>query len=646
MSAPFDPLSPDDLLAEPTPFEGHVLDPQIETLPLHDLTWPNFEKLCARLIQHRYDVRSFKYGRPGQAQEGIDVTWRLPAAQKRHVAQVKHWKQIKASDIKQWVAHFCNGKLATQTQHYILCLSIDVDDDRKAYHAWDAAEQSLAAQGIDAQLWDKSCIVELLREAPHLVQTFFSKAIKERFCNELPMPEPDSQTFRPRYVSIQDSLVTLENTTIRLELLTPTQENPRPSAILSFGRADLSGIILGLDRDEVVAWLQWVSHYQEGDAVPFAHRSYNNDQKYILSTQQSRLTLEKQELDDLIWALKQAWGPYRAAIETLEAKWQVLRFKRLHRDAGNTYGLYRISRALWRLICDYTRQHQSDDGDSPEHIFESSGSGMLKVYVPRKTSDLDAGHHLIAYVFQEGGHINGFGEDMITLGWSPTKIHGGAVQFSPRKQWNAEITHQWFAEQLIPRVLRWYERQQYQNLSWLNKLRHTLNGADLNGATSNVATSNVAPARHQLEGHFYSKAGMATRAFNEFRSARETIQSLHQMQSHFSVYQRDAAIEPALVQVATACVEELAHKLPECHHDYVRGNLGLDSRPLGEGILHLLANLEGRAGAARLEMTLRSIICCCETTHDLSDTDYRWLTHSLMPVWLRMREDMLCDMFR
>lgn len=631
MSDEFNFVSPDNLLDEPTPFEGDVLDPQIETLPLHDLTWRNFEKLCTRLIQNRYEVRSFKYGRPGQAQEGIDVIWRLPDAQKRHVAQVKHWKTIKANDVTEWVRKFREGNLVAETQKYILCLSIELDDERTAYHAWDDAHQLLAAQGIDAQLWDKSYILELLREAPDLVQTFFSKAIKDRFCNELPMPEPDIQTFRLRYVYTQDSLVTLENSTIRLELLTPTQDNPRPSAILSFGRTDLSGIILGLDRDEVVAWLQWVSHYQEGDEIPFARLSYSQEQKYVLSTQQSRLTLEKQEVDDLIWALKQAWEPYLAAIETLEKKWQVLRFNRLHRDAGNTYGLYRISQVLWHLIIDYARHHEYDDGDSPEHIFESPNGGVLKIFVPEKTIDLDAGHHLIAYVYQEGGLVSGLHEEMLTLGWSSTKILGGEGRWSPRKQWNAEFTHQWFADVLIPRVWRWYERKQYKNQSWLNKLRRNLKSA--------------AP-QNPLEDHFYSKARIASQAFDVFQSASQTIQGLHQMQSHFSVYQRDAAIEPALIRVATACVEELAHKLPECHHNYVRGNLGLDNRPLEEGILHLLDNLEGRTGAIRLEMTLRSIICCCETSHTLSDADYRWLTHSLTPVWLRMREDMLCDMFR
>lgn len=629
MPAPFTPMSSRNLLAQPTPFKGDVLDPLIKKLPLNELNWEDFQKLCAWLLQDNYGKQSFEFGESGQSQEGIDVIWCMPGTQQVHVAEVKRWERIGPGNVTKWVDNFCAGNLVAETQKYILCLSQDLSTS--ATRAWIKAQQRLDALGIDAELWNKTRILELLRKAPDVVRTFFSEAIKDRFCNELPMPEPDTQTFRSRYVSIHDSLVTLENTTIRLELLTPTQDNPRPSAILSFGRPDLSGIILGLDRDEVVAWLQWVSHYQEGDAIPFAHPSYSQAHKYVLSTQQSRLTLEQQEVDDLIWALKQAWAPYLAAIETLEKNWQVLRFKRLQRDTGNTYGLYRISQALWHLIIDYARHHEYGDGDSPEHIFESPSGGALKVFVPQKTTDLDAGHHLIAYVYQEGGLVSGLREERLTLGWSPAKILGGEPQWSPRKQWNAEFTHQWFADVLIPRVWRWYDHKQYQKLSWLNKLRQNLKSTT---------------PQHQLEHHFYSKARIASHAFDVYQCARQTIQGLHQMQSHFSVYQRDAAIGPALIRVATACVEELAHKLPECHHNYVRGNLGLDKRPLGEGILHLLDNLEGRTGAIRLEMTLRSIICCCETSHTLSDADYRWLTHSLTPIWLRMREDMLCDMFR
>jgi hypothetical protein len=630
MTDDFNDTSADDLLSDPTPFKGDVLDPQIESLPLNQLTWINFEKLCARLIHHCHDVRTFRYGRSGQKQEGIDITWRLPNASKRHVAQVKHWKQIKAKNITDWVKAFEGGRLCHQTQKYILCLSTDIEHDRDACDAWDAAVQQLAEKGIDAELWDRSGLVERLRGAPQIVQTFFSKAIRERFCHELPMPEPKTkaQTFRRHFCSTYEYFVTLENTTVRLEVLLPSEKNLKPSAILSFGRQDLSGIILGLDSEELVSWLQWANHYREGD-VPFAPASHTDEQQFILCARQSRLTLEKNELDDLVLTLKQAWPHYLAAIEALEKSWQVLRFKPLRNDSRHVYALYSVSRPLWRVIVDYMREHHYSKGDSPEHIFENPGNGTLKVFVPRSTESLDAGYHLITYVYVEGGLATGLHVPDLTLGWSSTTLHGGSTQWSPRKQWNAEFTHHWFAHVLMPRVLRWYSRLENQKMSWLDKLLGNGN-ADYSEA---------------LADHFYSAARISMPNLSEFCSAEQTISCLHQMQSHFSMDRRHAPIEPELQETVIKCVEELAHKLSPCHHAYVKSNLGLGSEPLGEGLRKLLATPPDRTSVTQLEMALRSIICCCETGYRMTDIEYRWLTHTLTPLWLRMREDMLCDMF-
>ena len=45
-----------------------------QTLPLHELTWEDFERLCLRLLRlEARAVRAALYGVPGQAQQGIDA---------------------------------------------------------------------------------------------------------------------------------------------------------------------------------------------------------------------------------------------------------------------------------------------------------------------------------------------------------------------------------------------------------------------------------------------------------------------------------------------------------------------------------------------------------------------------------------------
>ncbi|WP_347905400.1 hypothetical protein [Pseudomonas purpurea] len=622
----------DDLLTAPTPFDGDVLDPQIEHLPLHQLRWENFQKLCAQLIQHHYEhiTQTFEYGRSGQAQEGIDVTWRLPLSSKRHVAQVKRWKKIGAADIENWVREFCEGALADDTEMYLLCLSNDLLDTQLV-EAWGRAQRVLEAREVRSEIWHKEHIETLLRHAPDLVRTFFSQAIMERFCHLPSMPEPQPHTYRAHFNEVGDTFVTLENTSVRFELCVPTPNNLKPSAILTFGRSDLNGIILGLNGEELVSWLQWAGHYRKGDKVPFSHPSHTRPQAFVLNARQARLILEARELEELIWVLQHAWEPYRNAVEALDRNWQILRFKRLERDADGVYGLYSLSKPLWRLIIDYVRAHDYSQGDSPEHIFENPGNGVLKVFVPTRTAELDPGFHLITYVYLEGGLTAGLHEENLTLGWSPARIGGGTPHWSPRKQWDAEFTHHWFAHVLIPRVLRWYESQEFQRLSWLNKVRQTLSGS---------------VPRYQLENHFYSSARLQCRALEETLTREQTIACLRQMQSHFYVDNREAAIEPALVVAVLTCIAELAQALPECHYSYVKSNLSLGQSPLMEGIDRLLAKPSKLNTATWLEMALRSLICCCETSDSLTDAQYRWLRHHLEPLWGRMREDLLCDQFR
>lgn len=622
----------DDLLTAPTPFDGDVLDPQIEHLPLHQLRWENFQKLCAQLIQHHYEhtTQTFEYGRTGQAQEGIDVTWRLPLARKRHVAQVKRWKKIGAADIEKWVSEFCDGTLVDGTEMYLLCLSNDLLDTQ-LIEAWAKAQRVLETRGVRSEIWHKEHIEQLLRHAPDLVRTFFSAAIMERFCHTPSMPEPQPHTYRSQFTEAGDTYLTLENTSVRFELCVPTLNNLKPSAILTFGRVDLNGIILGLYGEELVSWLQWAGHYRKGDKVPFAHPSYTQPRQFVFSARQVRLLLEADELEELIWVLKQAWEVYRNAIEALDRNWQILRFNRLEPDANSAYGLYRLSRQLWRLVIQYVRAHSYENGDSPEHIFDNPGNGVLKVFVPRQTAELDPGYHLITYVYQEGGLTAGLYEENLTLGWSPARINGGTVHWSPRKQWDAEFTHDWFANVLIPRVLRWYERKEFQRLSWLNQARQKLAGS---------------VPQYELENHFHSMARLECRSLEEARTPEQTIACLRQMQSHFYIDNREALIEPEWVAAVLTCIVELAHTLPECHHSYVKNNLGLRDSPLIEGLEQLLAHPAELSKTLCLDRALSSVIICCETSASLTDANYRWLRHHLGPLWQRMREDLLCDKFR
>lgn len=620
-----------NLLAAPTPVLSDIIEPKLGALPFHLMSWEDFERLCARLIQHQYageGLQVFKYGRAGQGQKGVDIIWQAPREKKYDVAQVKRWRKIKPRDIRDWVKTFLDEQLASETRTWTLCLSIDIQEDTSLVEAWHSAKMELEAHGVVAEIWHKCWIEKLLRETPELVETFFSKQISDRFCHTLSMPSEELHFYRKGFSHQYDSHLTVENESVRMEVLLPDPRSHRTSAILSFARANLTGVSLAIDGRDLVHWLQWAGHCHDPVKGPYT-LPLGDPGRFLLTTQKFQLSLDRKELDDLDWCLSQAWTHYLDAIQRLEGDWRCLRFGQLKDSSQHVHRLYSVSRFLWRLIMDYAREHDYANGESEEHIFDASGNGVLKVFSPRATATLDAGYHLILYVYVEGGICSSHEPSMV-IGWCQHHLSGLSSPWGPRGLWDAELTHDWLSAKLIPRVIRWYRSKCRKELSWISH--------PVRKFTGNFPVFDP-------DEHLVSYARLCVQQITEIETSEALSNCLHSMQSHFSIYGAPANIETSLVQAVLRSVQHLAYRLPEQYGDYIRGNLQLGPQPLVEGLEALMSGLNERwSNSTLLEMALRSLICCCETIADVSD-DLKWIKHTQEPVWARMRENLLCEMF-
>ena len=82
---------------------------RVQVLPFGELTWKNFEQLCYRLAGKAERVEHIaRYGRSGQAQQGIDLFARM-ANGKYEVWQAKRYASIAASEMKAIVDTFRTG---------------------------------------------------------------------------------------------------------------------------------------------------------------------------------------------------------------------------------------------------------------------------------------------------------------------------------------------------------------------------------------------------------------------------------------------------------------------------------------------------------------------------------------------------------
>ena len=155
--------------------ESPPVEPRIPELPCDQLSWRDFERLVFRLVRKNADVEYCAlYGRPGQAQDGIDVYARLSGG--RHVCwQARNRKDVGASDIEKAVDDFLNGRWAASAERFVLCVRASLADTA-LQNTIEAQAARLREEGIAFEGVDGTELSERLRPHPEIVDDFFGRS--------------------------------------------------------------------------------------------------------------------------------------------------------------------------------------------------------------------------------------------------------------------------------------------------------------------------------------------------------------------------------------------------------------------------------------------------------------------------------------
>lgn len=161
--------------------------PPVETryqeLPLQNLSWENFERLCFRMAGKKTQAEYWqRYGRQGQAQEGIDIYVRL-ADGKYEAWQCKRYKQFKAANVKDAVDTFLKGDWKKKTSTLILCVTATIDDTA-IQDAIETQADRLKKDGISFLVEGVEKLSERLKKLPELVDDFFGRTWLKAFCGD------------------------------------------------------------------------------------------------------------------------------------------------------------------------------------------------------------------------------------------------------------------------------------------------------------------------------------------------------------------------------------------------------------------------------------------------------------------------------
>ena len=134
-----------------------------------------------RLARKNADVvHCAQYGRPGQAQDGIDVYARLSGG--GHVCwQARNRENVSASGIEKAVDDFLKGKWAASAKQFVLCVHASLADtglqDTIEAQAARLLEEGIVFEGVDG-----TQLSEKLRSHPEIVDDFFGRSWLVALC--------------------------------------------------------------------------------------------------------------------------------------------------------------------------------------------------------------------------------------------------------------------------------------------------------------------------------------------------------------------------------------------------------------------------------------------------------------------------------
>lgn len=163
-------LSPPDAVPALPPVSARV-----QLLPFEALSWENFERLCHRLIALDADVEHCaRYGRQGDAQEGIDVFARQTDG-RYHCLQAKRHSSFGAGKLRDAVNLFLAGAWIERAARFTIAVqaplrSIAVQEEIERLAA------QLTARGITFEALNGEGLTDRLRGHPVLVDDFFGRA--------------------------------------------------------------------------------------------------------------------------------------------------------------------------------------------------------------------------------------------------------------------------------------------------------------------------------------------------------------------------------------------------------------------------------------------------------------------------------------
>jgi hypothetical protein len=163
-------------------FPPPPVETRVQVLPLGDLTWENFERLCYRLASRSGDVSECRrYGTQGQGQQGIDIYIRRASDGGYSTWQCKRYRHLTPGDVKEALDRFLQHDWAKRSRVFSLAVTVSLSSKTLA-DAVEEQAQRCRQQGIEFIPLDTDRLSAMLKDHGDLVDDFFGREWARAFC--------------------------------------------------------------------------------------------------------------------------------------------------------------------------------------------------------------------------------------------------------------------------------------------------------------------------------------------------------------------------------------------------------------------------------------------------------------------------------
>lgn len=387
----------------------------------------------------------------GTEGHGVDFILELPDGRHRAYQSKSDKKVAQLKVVENWIDQFLVGKYFNNSAEFIILSAYPVSP--KIYSRVQERSRELEDQvGLRVTIEGPNWFHYLFMKHTQIVEKYFGAEATADFQNRRMLFDTQNESSWRKKTSTDEfrpngnSLI-CHSSGIRINAILPGEMNADVSALFVFTEPGLYDALITFGNDSLIkvfddeSWLH---------GVPFG--GIPSGESFFLQLGNVRLCLSNSMCRDLGDDIRRIAAAWHESVKLIGLKRETSGYALSSLHDGVVLGKIHID--AWRLIVEFAREHQHDQGDSPWHIFLESNTAV-NIFT-RGNSDMRTGFHLSLETQPAVIRGRQASESWLELIWKfPPNALNCSDDFSRSAWWPAHTSCVWLVEELLPAAFEW-----------------------------------------------------------------------------------------------------------------------------------------------------------------------------------------------